>query len=62
MKEIKEKLIQKAKETHGKILPTGYRFTLDECFTKHENKILFWFNVEHDESTRILVHEELDYD
>jgi hypothetical protein len=54
---VKTQLIAKARKLYNNISPSGNRESLEQCFTRHENKILFWFNHEHDHSTKILIHE-----
>ncbi len=49
---MREALIDMAREEYGTIRPCDFK-TFDECFTKHGNKLLFWFNSP-DNSTRVL--------
>jgi hypothetical protein len=53
---VKQQLINEAIKLHKKIFPVGRKTTLDECFTRQDNKLLLWFNKE-DNSTKVLVHE-----
>jgi hypothetical protein len=54
--EVKQQLIDQATKLHKKIFPAGEKASLNECFTRLDNKLLFWFNTE-DDNTRVLIHE-----
>jgi len=60
MDEIKRTLIEKAKEEYGHIRPIrgklGQHMSLNDCFTLHDGKLLFWFNTS-DDTTRMLIKE-----
>lgn len=53
MNELKEKMINDAREKYQSIFPCSTRRKLDDCFTVEKNRMLFWFNTE-DRSTHIL--------
>lgn len=53
MDEIKASLIDAAISIYGEIYPCGTHETLDECFTIHNDELLFWFNCS-EKSTHIL--------
>jgi hypothetical protein len=53
---VKQQLIDQAIKLHKKIFPAGRKTSLNECFTRHDNKLLLWFNKE-DNSTKVLVHD-----
>jgi hypothetical protein len=56
MKEIKQKLIDMAKEQWGNdITPCGQHTTLEECFRIHGSKLFLYFNVKNG-STRAVTH------
>ena len=57
MSDLEQKLIQQATSMHKKIFPCAHKVNLTECFTKHEKRILFWYNTE-DESTHVLMADE----
>jgi hypothetical protein len=56
MKRIKEKLKKQARKLYGEIIPAGNCKDFEECFTFHEDKILFWFNLK-DQSTKLISHK-----
>ena len=56
MNEIKRKMIETAWRKHRTIYPCGTRRSFDECFTKEQNDLIFWYNTE-DQSTHLLVQE-----
>jgi len=56
MDELKQQLIEEATIKHEKIYPVGRREGFEECFTVHEDKLVFWFNRE-DQSTSILTKQ-----
>jgi len=59
MIELQNQLIEKAKKEHGEIFPCGEKKTIQECFTYEETlgKLVLWFNVAADRSTRALTLE-----
>jgi hypothetical protein len=57
MSELENSLIDKAIEIHKKIFPCSRTETLADCFTRHENKLFFWYNTE-DQSTHVLFIED----
>jgi len=59
MIELQNKLISEAREKYGEIFPCGEKKTIQECFTYEETlgKLVFWFNVVGDRSTRALTLE-----
>jgi hypothetical protein len=58
MNEIKIQLIDQARKQYGEILPCGRRTSIEECFTFETNertaRLALWFNVKHDDSTRVV--------
>lgn len=56
MIDLQNQLIEKARKQYGKIFPCGEKADLFDCFTYEETigKIVFWFNVAGDNSTRAL--------
>lgn len=54
MDEVKQKLIERAIEKHKKIFPCGNIDSILDCFTVHDETLVFWFNTE-DNNTRVLV-------
>lgn len=58
MIEIKERLIQRAKNKYNDICPVSGRKDLFDCFTVHDDVLFFWFNVKDENfTTRMLSHE-----
>ena len=55
IKSAKKLLIEKANNIYNKIFPLQNK-QHDECFTIHDNKMLFWFNDEN-MSTKVLIHQ-----
>ena len=51
--ELKQKLIQKAKDKHKDIYPCREIDNLEDSFTIHNNELIFWFNTR-DLSTKIM--------
>ena len=41
---LKDLLIDNAKKLYGTISPCSTKPSLNECFTKEDNELLFWFN------------------
>ena len=54
METVEKRLIKKARSAYKKILPCPHRGRLEECITRDEKHIYFWFNTE-DESTHLMV-------
>lgn len=57
MEDIKRELRQEAEEKHGKIYPPGKMTKLDDCYTVEKDKLLFWFNPEKDQTTRVITRD-----
>ncbi len=57
MEHLKREMRQEAEEKHGKITPSGHKESLDQCYTEAKGKLLFWFNTEEDQTTRMLARE-----
>jgi hypothetical protein len=53
MGELEQKLIKKAMQKHKKIFPCARRGNFDACFTKEDDRILFWYNTT-DRSTHVI--------
>jgi len=49
---FKMRLIKRARRKYNNIYPTINKTNMDECFTSHDNKLIFWFNTQ-DKSTHI---------
>jgi len=43
---LEKKMIKEAVRKHRRIYPCADKKALEECFTRHENRLLFWFNTE----------------
>jgi len=43
-KQIKERMIVKAKSMYGEITPCDSHKDFSTCFTIYEGKLMFWFN------------------
>lgn len=56
MIDLQKQLIEKARKQYGEIFPCGEKTKLSDCFMYKETigKIVFWFNVVGDNSTRAL--------
>ncbi len=54
MGRVEKELIRKAKSAYKKILPCPHRGKLEECITRDDKHVYFWFNTE-DESTHLIV-------
>ncbi|MBD3346979.1 MAG: hypothetical protein GF401_18145 [Chitinivibrionales bacterium] len=59
MSRLQKKLIKMALKQHKTILPCGDKKSLEECFTQHEDTMLFWFNT-HDKTTKIITINKKD--
>ncbi|MDO8640097.1 MAG: hypothetical protein Q7R33_00970 [Nitrosarchaeum sp.] len=59
MDDVKQQLIDEARQTHENIFPVSGR-ELSDCFTAHKDHLMFWFNTA-DNSTRILTRK-ISYD
>ncbi|MBD3420977.1 MAG: hypothetical protein GF398_12730 [Chitinivibrionales bacterium] len=57
MGSVQSEMIKKAIIKHKRIFPCKNKQHLHECFTRHKNKILFWFNTD-DETTHVIVDVE----
>ncbi len=53
MSEYETALIDKAVALHQKIYPCAKKERLADCFTRHENRLFFWYNTE-DQSTHVI--------
>lgn len=40
----KQKLIERAKKHYGTIKPCGRNKSLNDCFTRYQKALVFWFN------------------
>jgi len=56
MNQIKDKLIQRARQKYKVILPPNTKTDLSDCFTTEGRRVCFWFNTS-DNSTHVLVSE-----
>ena len=56
MNEIKQLLINQAREQYDNVLPCSQARDLGECFTVEGNLVCFWFNTE-DHSTHLVSAE-----
>ena len=57
MEKLKQELRQEAEKKHGKIYPSGRKENLEQCYTESGGKLLFWFNTEYDQTTKLLTRE-----
>jgi len=55
MEQLKEFLIEKAKKKYKDIVPCHPHPDFSKCFTEEGNKLIFWFNEEKSNSTRLMV-------
>ncbi|MFP4241892.1 MAG: hypothetical protein ACLFQB_10825 [Chitinispirillaceae bacterium] len=53
MNELKDKIINQARERYKQIFPCANKEDLGECFTTENNTLMFWFNTE-DKSTHLI--------
>jgi hypothetical protein len=53
MGELEQKLIKKAMQKHKKIFPCARRGNFDRCFTREDDRLLFWYNTT-DKSTHVI--------
>jgi hypothetical protein len=53
MSELEERLIQRALHKHKKIFPCARRNSLEACFTREKDRLLFWYNTK-DRSTHVV--------
>lgn len=53
MNDIQNRMIKKAEKMHKKIYPCAKKSNLEECFTKNNDFVFFWYNTE-DHSTHVL--------
>jgi hypothetical protein len=56
MQQLKNSMIERAREKHERIFPCGGREELSECFTTDCGLLLFWYNTE-DRSTHLIASE-----
>lgn len=49
-------MIQSAMQTHRKIFPCSHHTDLQDCFTEHNDHLLFWYNTE-DRSTHLITRK-----
>lgn len=56
MSDIERRMIRQAERKYKKIFPCCHKESFSECFTRVENRVLFWFNTE-DHSTHVLSKE-----
>ncbi len=59
MEKQKKKIINKAIKRHNKIYPCGIYSSFDECFTRRNGTLFFWYNTE-DKSTHIIYQKIKD--
>jgi hypothetical protein len=55
LENLKASLSEQAKRKYGEISKPSKCITWDDCYTIHEDHLVFWFNIE-DESTKVLKH------
>ena len=53
MNELKTRMIKKAEKKHKKIFPCAKKTQFEECFTKNNDFVFFWYNTE-DQSTHVI--------
>lgn len=53
MGELEQRLIQRAIQKHKNIYPCARRSTLESCFTREKDRLLFWYNTK-DRSTHVV--------
>ncbi|MBD3346342.1 MAG: hypothetical protein GF401_14905 [Chitinivibrionales bacterium] len=56
MNKHQQRLISEAKRKYKRIYPCTAKPSLAECFTLHNNKLLFWFNTD-DHTTHVMTAE-----
>jgi hypothetical protein len=56
METIQNSMIEQAQRQFKTIYPCGLKKSLTECFTRHNNHIIFWFNTE-DHTTHMLTSD-----
>jgi hypothetical protein len=60
MSELELRLIRLATKKHTKIYPCAHKVHFEDCFTRYENQIFFWYNTE-DQSTHVLTAQMEDH-
>ncbi|MFP4417009.1 MAG: hypothetical protein ACOC4C_02450 [Fibrobacterota bacterium] len=58
MTKAEQALLAEAEAIYEKIYPCGTKQSLKECFTLHDNMVLFWFNTS-DSSTHLLMGAQM---
>ena len=53
MGELEKRLIRRAIHKHKKIFPCARRRSLEACFTREKDRLLFWYNTK-DRSTHVV--------
>lgn len=53
MSNLEKRMIDRAAKKHKKIFPCAHRERLEDCFTKYEDFVFFWYNTE-DQSTHVM--------
>jgi hypothetical protein len=53
MNDMKTRMIRKAERMHKKIFPCAEKADFDDCFTKNNDFVFFWYNTE-DHSTHVI--------
>ena len=53
MGELEQRLIQRAIQKHKKIFPCARKNSLESCFTREKDRLLFWYNTK-DRSTHVV--------
>jgi hypothetical protein len=53
---IQNRLIEQARRQYRDIYPCGLKKNLTECFTLHNNRLIFWFNTR-DNTTHMLTSD-----
>lgn len=53
MNELKTNMIAEATNDYAVIFPCGNKVSFEECFTRNEDQLIFWFNTE-DNSTHVI--------
>jgi|GEM_PF-1625592 hypothetical protein len=58
MTDLETKLMKRAAAIHDRIFPCASQHGFDQCFTREEGKLYFWYNTG-DDSTHLLVADAL---
>ena len=56
MEDLKQQMINEAKVKYDDIRPLGNKERLEDCFTTHDDNLLFWFNI-NSNTTRLLTRQ-----